>query len=59
MAIYKLYAEHREEVKYIKKNKKKNILLPLTPEKFWQDNTYTSIDKPKRLKKITISVQKG
>ena len=50
-AIYKLYAEHREEVKY----KKENILLPVTPEKFWQDHIYTNIDKPKRLKN-TISV---
>ena len=43
-AIYKLYAEHREVVKY-----QKNILLPVTSEKFRQDHTYTSIDKPKRL----------
>ena len=34
----------------------KNILLPVTPEKFRQNHTYTSIDQPKRLLKITISV---
>ena len=30
----------------------------MTPEKFRQDHTFTSIDKPKRLIKITISVPK-
>ena len=52
-AIYKLYAEHREVVKY-----QKNILLPVTPEKIRQDYTYTSVDKPKKAHKNTISVPK-
>ena len=36
----------------------KNILLPVTPKKNWQDHTYTNIDKPKQLIKIAISVPK-
>ena len=44
-ALFKLYETRQEEVKY-----HKNMLLPVQPEKFRPDHTYTRIDRPKRVK---------
>ena len=44
-ALYKLYEQQQEHVKYVK-----NMLLPVQAEKFRCDHNYTKNDKPKRVK---------
>ena len=44
-ALYKLYEQQKERVKYVK-----NMLLPVQAEKFRCDHNYTKNDKPKRVK---------
>lgn len=44
-ALYKLYEQRQEDVKYCK-----NMLLPVQPERFRRDHTYTKIDRPKMVK---------
>ena len=48
-ALFALYEKQQEETKY-----QKNMLLPVRPEKFRADHTYTNLDKPKRVKKMKI-----
>lgn len=44
-ALFALYEKQQEEAKY-----QKNMLLPVQPEKFRADHTYTTLDRPKKVK---------